>query len=82
MSPEELAYIIASKVVPELDIKFMVQFLQDWLPDYEISVKGTKVMFKNDIEDFYAEYPLRLMVEMYRIGELERMFLMPAIVPW
>ncbi len=35
----------------------------------------------NGEEPFYAEFPVRLMLEMYRADQLLYMFLMPAIVP-
>ncbi|WKY47293.1 TIR domain-containing protein [Eubacteriaceae bacterium ES3] len=81
ISPEEFAYRIAKKVNPNIDIDDMVSYLKSWLGDYKIFTSGTKVVFESEIEEYYGEFSLRLLLEMYLIGELERMFLLPAIVP-
>lgn len=59
----------------------MLKFLQEYLIDYKINVEETKIIFESNVEDFNAEFPLRLLLEMYRIGQIENMFLLPAIVP-
>ena len=79
---EELAYLILKKVNPDIDIESMLEFLESFLTDYEITVDGTNVIFKSEVEDYYGKFSLRILLEMYRIDELERMFLLPAIVPW
>lgn len=81
LSPEDFAYKVAKKIRPDIDIKGMIKYLQEQLKNYEIFTKGTNVVFRNKLEDYYGEFPLRLLMEMYMIDELDRMFLMPAIVP-
>lgn len=81
MSPEELAYLIAKKINPELDIQLMIEYLEDWLKGYRITVKGSLVIFESDVEQYYGEFSLRLLFEMYKIDQLDNMFLLPAIVP-
>ncbi|WP_446898859.1 toll/interleukin-1 receptor domain-containing protein [Clostridium sp. LBM24168] len=82
LSPEDFAYKAAKKIRPDIDVQGMIKYLKEWLKDYDISVKGTNVVFKSELEDYYGEFSLRLLIEMYIIDELDRMFLIPAIVPY
>lgn len=80
-SPEELAYKLAKKINPDFDLENMLKILRDWLSDrYEINVKGTQIEFINEQEDFYAVFPLRMVLEIYKLGELEQTFLMSSIL--
>ncbi len=88
-SPEEFAEIIAKKIGKWDEIKQMITYLKEYL-DYEITVNGTSLHFRSNTEkmfgdggeqDFEADFPVRLMLEMYRADELYNMFLLPAIVP-
>lgn len=81
ISSENLAYLIAKKVNPDFDTEDMIRYLREELPDYDVFIKGKNVVFRCDIEDYYGEFSLRLLLEMYKIGEIDRMFLMPEIVP-
>jgi hypothetical protein len=81
LSAEEFAYKIAKKVKPDIDIEGMIKYIKSWLKDYKITTKGAKVIFESEIEEYYGEFSLRLLLEMYMIDELDRMFLLPAIVP-
>jgi len=81
MTPEQLAYLVAKKVNPELDVERMIQYLKDQLPGYSIRVKGRCVVFESKEEDYYGEFSLRLLLEMYKIDQLDYMFVFPAIVP-
>lgn len=80
--PDELGYLIAKKLEKTLDLEGLLSYLRQWLKTYEIDIKGSMITFKCNDEDFYSEYPIRLLLDMYRLNELDRMFLMPAIVPW
>lgn len=79
--PEELAILIAKKVNPKIDIELMLSYLHSELPDYKISIIGTNVVFECQDEDYHGEFPLRLLLEMYRLNLLDEMFLLPGIVP-
>ncbi|WP_050607312.1 toll/interleukin-1 receptor domain-containing protein [Clostridium niameyense] len=82
LSPEDFAYKVAKKIRPDIDVQGMIKYLKEWLKDYDISIKGINVVFKSELEDYYGEFSLRLLIEMYMIDELDRMFLIPAIVPY
>lgn len=79
--PEELATLIANKVNPEIDVELMLDYLQSQLPNYIISIDNTNVVFECSREDYYGEFPIRLLLEMYKLNMLDYMFLLPAIVP-
>ena len=79
--PEELAILIAKKVDPKIDIELMLSYLYSELPGYKISIIGTNVVFEWQDEDYHGEFPLRLLLEMYRLDLLDEMFLLPGIVP-
>jgi hypothetical protein len=90
-TPEQLADMLLEKLGLRDEIQEMIKYLEGWLGDYKITVIGTDLHFKSSVEkmigdsgerDFEADFPIRLMLEMYRLGEMEHMFLMPAIVPW
>ena len=89
LTPEEFAEIVTKKIGRWDEIKQMINYLKEYL-DYEITVDGTSLHFKSNTEkmvgdggeqDFEADFSVRLMLEMYRAGELYNMFLIPAIVP-
>ena len=80
-SPIKVAITIAKKINSKLDIQLMISELKDYLPDYEIDIIGSEVSFKCEQEDFYAEYPIGFMMELYRQDLIERAFVLPAIVP-
>ncbi len=63
------------------EIEAMIAYLERYLSGYEITVKGAQLCFHSNEERFYVEFPVRLMLEMYRADQLLYMFLMPAIVP-
>lgn len=80
--PDELGYLIAKKLGKSTDLENALSYLRNSLPDYAINVKNTDIIFDCKQEEFHAEFPIRLLVDMYKLGEIDRMFLMPAIVPW
>jgi hypothetical protein len=81
-TPEQLADMLLAKLGLRDEIREMIEFLKHYLSEYEITVEGADLHFKCESEGFESDYAVRLMLEMYRAGELERMFIMPAIVPW
>lgn len=80
-TPLNVAEIIAKKLDPKNDINLMLIQLNDLLPNYELKIKDNNVTFKCSSEDFYTEYPLSLMMELYRCDLLFGAFVAPAIVP-
>lgn len=80
--PDELGYLIAKKLEKSTDLENTLSYLRNSLPNYIINIKNTDIIFDCKQEEFYTEYPIRLLVDMYKLGEIDRMFLMPAIVPW
>jgi len=87
VTSEEFARVIAEKIGKFDEIKEMVRYLENYLGHYKITADGTRLHFRSSVEkfhddsDFEANFPIRLMLEMYRAGEIENMFLTPAIVP-
>jgi hypothetical protein len=79
--PEELASLVVEKLGLIPDLEDMLSVLRDWLHKYVITVDGLSVSFKSDEENYEGSFSLRLLLEMYREGELEHLFLQPAIVP-
>ena len=59
----------------------MLSILTNYLPDYKISIENSNVIFDCEIESFYAEYPLGLMMEFYRNNLIYEAFIVPEIVP-
>lgn len=80
--PAELAYLIAKKLDKDIDVKILVENLYQLLgDDYKITLNGTNVRFVNQTEDFEAEYPLNILLEINKMNLLFEMFVGPAIVP-
>ena len=80
-SPINVAITIAKKINHKLDIELMLSELRHYLPYYEIDIVGSEVSFNCVQEDFYAKYPIGLMMELYRQDLIEQAFVLPAIVP-
>ncbi|WP_206919918.1 TIR domain-containing protein, partial [Alicyclobacillus suci] len=83
-TPEDLARLIGKKVKPDFDVDDLLGYLNWWLNEdekrYKVYIKGTQIVFEGVVEDYYNEYPLRLFLEMHRLGELEHMFLNTGIL--
>lgn len=82
IAPDELAFIVLEKLGLSRDVNDLISYLESRLDGYKITVDGTWLHFSSEQESFEADYPIRLMLEMYRADMLEKMFIMPAIVPW
>ena len=80
-TPEELAQKIIKKINPNSDIESMLNYLRDYLGDYKITQKGSEINFKCKGEDYEGSFPLRLFLEVYKLGELNN-FLEMGIVPF
>lgn len=80
-SPLEVSMAIAKKVDINLDFELMIKQLRDLLPHYTITVKGSNIQFDCRSEDFIDEYPIGLMMELYRYDLIEPLFVMASIVP-
>ena len=73
IGPEDFAHKIAKKVNPDIDVDDMIHYLKSWLGvDYKIFSSGTEIIFESESESFRSEYPLRLLLEMYLLDELDR----------
>jgi hypothetical protein len=59
----------------------MVEFLTNYLGSYEVTIEGTDLHFRSEEEQFEASFPIRLLLEMYRVNQLENMFLLPGLLP-
>jgi hypothetical protein len=81
MSPDELAHAILRKIGLQTELDEMVDYLRAYLVDYTIDADGTDLCFKCEKEQYEGHFPIRLLLEMYRIDQLDHMFLEPAIVP-
>ncbi len=84
MTPEQVSHLIIRKVAPHINIitESMLSLLRDYLPEYDIKIDGTSVIFVCEKENYRGAFPLRLLLEMHKLDELLRMFIMPSIVPW
>lgn len=71
-SPLEVAITIAKKINGNLDIDSMLSELKYYLPNYEIEIIGNKVSFKWEQENFYDEYPIGFIMELYRQDLIEK----------
>lgn len=80
-SPLEVAITIAKKINGNLDIDYMLSELKYYLPNYEIEIIDNKVSFKWEQENFYDEYPIGFIMELYRQDLIEKAFVLPDIVP-
>lgn len=80
-TPLYVASTIAKKLKKDFDIYDMLSILTNYLPDYKISIENSNVIFDCEIESFYAEYPLGLMMEFYRNNLIYEAFIVPEIVP-
>ncbi len=81
-TPEELGYLIAKKLGKADYLDATLAYLRYHLIDYIISVTDDMILFENKAENFCSEFPIRLLVDMFKLGELSRMFLDPSIIPW
>lgn len=80
-TPSDLAYLIAEKIGIDVELKEIIALLKYYLHDYEISIDGTDMIFDCKSEDFHGEFPVRLMIEMYRMDLLVEMFIYTSVVP-
>jgi hypothetical protein len=81
-TPTELAYLIAKKVGISTEIDEMLKYLRDYYQDHcHIELKGEAITFDCPSEDWYGEFPVRLLLEMYRLNMLFEMFIYLNIVP-
>lgn len=83
IEPEKLAYLILKKINKNIDIELMLQQLKQFLNhlDYAIYTKGDIIVFDCPLEDFYAEFPLSFLMELYYQNLIYECFVGPAIVP-
>ena len=80
-TPYEVAVMFAKKINKDIDVELMKSELQQSLPTYEITVRGRNIRFYSAVEEFDAEYPLSVLMELYKLEMLYDLFILPAIVP-
>lgn len=80
-TPYEVAVLFAKKINKDVDVELMRSELQKFLPTYKITIKGSVVYFKSDLEEFESNYPLSFLMELYKHNMLFELFVLPAIVP-
>jgi hypothetical protein len=80
-TPAEVAKLIAQRVGVQPEIDEMVNELKNFYgEEYEIRVDGLNVRFDVEAEDYHNEFPVRLLLEMYRLDLLYELFVKPGIV--
>lgn len=80
-TPSELSNIIVKKLGLSKEIDEIITFLNEYLKTYEVTLDGEFLRFFSETEHFESHYSALLLLEMYREGELENMFLLPSLVP-
>ncbi|MCI5587014.1 MAG: TIR domain-containing protein [Lachnospiraceae bacterium] len=80
-TPYEVAVLFAKKINKGVDVELMKSELQKFLPTYKITIKGSDVYFKSDLEEFESNYPLSFLMELYKHNMLFELFVLLAIVP-
>jgi hypothetical protein len=78
---DELSQLILKKLGFNVEIEELITYLTNWLGDYKITQIGIELNFVCEEEGFEASFPIRLLLDMYRLGMIDEMFLIPAIVP-
>jgi hypothetical protein len=82
-TPEQLALVIAAKVGVDVEIQRMIDHMKASLPDgYIIKLDRTNVVFDYEEEDYHNEFPVSVLLEMYRTDQLDWMFLDTSILPY
>jgi hypothetical protein len=88
MAPEDFAILVLEKIGRRDELREMIAYMSECMPRYEIYAKGPVLCFQaKDIflfggkELVYGEFPMRLMLEMYRADAFEDMFILPSILP-
>lgn len=80
-TPDEISQLILKKLGFNIEIEELITYLTNWLGNYIITQNGIYLNFVCEEEDFEASFPIRLMLEMYRVDMIDEMFLIPSIVP-
>jgi hypothetical protein len=81
LSPDDVAKAILVKLGRQTELDEMVEFLTNYLGSYEVTIEGTDLHLRSEEEQFEASFPIRLLLEMYRVNQLENMFLLPGLLP-
>jgi len=78
--PHEFAQMIARKIGKNLDFENTLSYLRSELPDFRIEYNSTSFIFENETESYYAEFPIRILIDMYKLGVIDPMFIMSGIL--
>lgn len=78
---EEILEAILAKLGRKEELQSVIDTLNYYLGDYEIKIEGAFLHFKCEAEYFEASYPIRLFIELQRIGLLVELFIMTQVVP-
>lgn len=81
-SIEEIGKIVIQKLGLNDELDQVLNTLNYYLaPSYCITIKGSDLHFISVEENFEASYPIRLFLELQRIGLLVELFIITAVVP-
>lgn len=75
----QIATLIARKTGHDLEVEQMLNYMKESLPEYEISHQGGIASFTCTSENVHYEFPIRLLLEAYRVGLLDFIFLESSI---
>lgn len=78
---EQIGEVVLNKLGLNDELQKAIETLKYYLSDYDITIEGTSLKFKSDVEDFEAFYPIRLFLELQRINLLVELFVLTAVVP-
>mgnify|MGYP003624796154 CR=1 FL=1 len=81
-TPDEISQLILKKLGLNNEIEELIRYIEDnLLSDYKIKQVGTDLQFISETEDYEGYFPIRLLLEMYRIDMIFEMFILPGLVP-
>lgn len=78
-SPSQVATLIMQKTGHDREVDEMLAYMKERLSDYEIEQKGGNATFTWESEDAHYVFPVRLLLEAYRVGLLDYIFLESSI---
>lgn len=76
----EFAQMIARKIGKNTDFDNTLAYLREKSPEYHIEYDAEHFTFDGKVEDYYAEFPIRVLIDMYKLGVIDTMFIMSGIL--
>lgn len=80
-TPEQIGRLILRKLNRESELDGMISLLQEHLEDYKLSINGAYLKFECENEEYEGEYPIGMLLEMYKHNLLVDLMIIAAIVP-